>query len=237
MTDLSKLKLFATQPHACSYLENQQSTTIFVDPAAQVDIQLYTQLSEFGFRRSGDHLYRPRCQQCQACIPIRIPIKSFTPSRNHRRCLKKNNDLKVYNTASIDTDECYALYEKYIAQRHNDGDMYPASRKQYQEFLSAQWQATHYLQFRRGDTLLGVAVTDLLQNAVSAVYTFYDPDEEKRSLGRFAVLKQIAWAEELNMDFLYLGYWIKQCKKMSYKIDYRPFQLMINNAWINVCDR
>lgn len=236
MTDLSKLKLFATHPHACSYLDEQESTTIFVDPAAEVDATLYTQLSEFGFRRSGDHLYRPKCRSCQACVPIRIPINSFTPSRSHRRCLNKNNDLQVQDVSNIDNDECYALYEKYIALRHNDGDMFPASRKQYTEFLSSEWGTTHYLQFRKDNELIAVAVTDVLDNAVSAIYTFFNPAEEKRSLGRYCILKQIEWAEELGLDYLYLGYWIKKCQKMAYKIDYRPFQLLINNAWINVRD-
>lgn len=236
MTDLSKLKLFATHPHACSYLDEHESTTIFVDPAAEIDASLYTQLSEFGFRRSGDHLYRPKCRSCQACIPIRIPINSFTPSRNHRRCLNKNKDLWVQDVSNIDNDECYTLYEKYIATRHSDGDMFPASRKQYTEFLSSEWGTTHYLQFRKGNELIAVAVTDVLENAVSAIYTFFDPEEEKRSLGRYCILQQLAWAEELGLDYLYLGYWIKKCQKMAYKIDYRPFQLLINNTWINVRD-
>ena len=236
MTDLSKIKLFATHPHACSYLDAEESTTIFVDPAANIDVKLYTQFSEFGFRRSGEHLYRPKCLNCQACIPIRIPVNSFTPSRSHRRCLKINNDLQVEDVTSIDNDECYSLYEKYIALRHSNGDMFPASRKQYSEFLSTAWGTTHYLQFRKNGTLVAIAVTDVLENAVSAIYTFFDPEEEKRSLGRYCILQQLQWAEELGVDYLYLGYWIKKCQKMSYKIDYRPFQLLINNAWITIRD-
>ncbi len=236
MTDLSRIKLFATHPHSCSYLDDQESTTVFVDPATEMDVDLYSRLSEYGFRRSGNHLYRPKCQHCQACIPIRIPVKQFKPSRNQKRCLKLNCDLEMVDVSSIDNDECYALYEKYITLRHNDGDMYPPSRKQYSEFLSSEWGATHYLQYRRDGKLIAVAVTDVLDHAVSAIYTFFDPEEDKRSLGRFCILSEIRWAESLGLEYLYLGYWIKRCQKMSYKIDYRPFQLMINNNWISVRD-
>lgn len=236
MTDLSKIKLFATHPHSCSYLDEEESTTIFVDPATEVTAELYTQLSEYGFRRSGDHLYRPRCGSCQACIPIRVPVNQFNISKSQTRCIRKNSDLHITDVSSIDNDECYELYEKYISARHSDGDMFPASRKQYSEFLSSEWGTTHYLELRTKAKLIAVAVTDILDNAVSAIYTFYDPDEEKRSLGRFCILRQIQWARELGLDYLYLGYWIKKCQKMNYKIDYRPFQLMINNTWINIRD-
>lgn len=236
MTDLSKIKLFATHPHSCSYLDEEESTTIFVDPATEVTAELYTQLSEYGFRRSGDHLYRPRCGSCQACIPIRVPVNQFTLSKNQARCMRKNRDVQISDVVCIDNDECYELYEKYISARHSDGDMFPASRKQYSEFLSSEWGTTHYLELRVKTKLIAVAVTDILHNAVSAIYTFYDPDEEKRSLGRFCILRQIQWARELGLDYLYLGYWIKKCQKMNYKIDYRPFQLMINNTWINIRD-
>ncbi len=234
MTDLSKIKLFATQPHDCSYLVDQESTTIFVDPDAKVDTHLYSQLSEYGFRRSGNHLYRPKCKSCNACIPIRIPTDQFKLSRSQKRCLKKNADLHIVDVSNIDDDECYSLYEKYIACRHNDGDMFPASRSQYASFLSAEWEATHYLKIYHDKQLIAVAVTDVLDDAVSAIYTFFDPDEEKRSIGRYCILQQILWAKAQNFAHLYLGYWIKRCQKMNYKTDFRPFQLLVNNTWIYV---
>jgi len=142
----------------------------------------------------------------------------------------------VQDVTTIDTDECTPLHENYIAVRHTPGAMFPASRKQHTEVLRAQRGTTHYLQFPKHERLIALAVTDVLQNAVSAIYTFFDPQEEKRSLGRYCILKQLEWADELQLDYLYLGYWIKKCQKMAYKIDYQPFQLLINNAWINVRD-
>lgn len=238
MTDLSNLKLFATHPHPCSYLEDRESTTVFLDPAAVVDASLYSQLSELGFRRSGKHLYRPRCRECQACIPIRIPVDHFEPTRKQIRCGKKNSDLKTRVVRNINTDEHYSLYKKYICLRHSDGDMYPPSRSQYVDFLSAEWDVTHYLEFRTHEhKLLSVAVTDKLQNGLSAIYTFFDPDEYRRSLGVYGVISQIQWARELGLPYLYLGYWIKQCQKMSYKTDYQPCQLMINGNWVTVASQ
>lgn len=234
MTDLSNLKLFATQPHPCSYLDDREATTLFIDPKAPVDQALYTQLSRMGFRRSGPHLYRPHCAQCQACISCRIPVASFMPSRSQRRCLKRNGDLELRFVPHIDTDEHYALYEDYINNRHKDGDMYPASRAQYRAFLSREWGLTRYLEFRLEGRLLGVAVCDRLQDSWSAIYTFFDHRQQRRSLGMFGILAQIEEARRLDLDYVYLGYWIKQCQKMAYKTQYRPLELLINRRWVRV---
>lgn len=231
MTDLSHIRLFATHPHTCSYLDDQEATTIFVDPTADVDIHLYSRLSEIGFRRSGSHLYRPHCAQCQACIPARIPVAQFKPNRQQRRCWARNRDIEVRKIDSIDTTEHYDLYERYINERHNDGDMYPPSKIQYDAFLTSEWGATRYFEFRCQETLLGVAVSDEMDNALSAVYTFFDPDENRRSLGSFGILYQIYKARELNLKHLYLGYWIKKCSKMSYKTQYRPLEVMVDRQW------
>lgn len=234
MTDLSTLKLFATQPHPCSYLDNQEATTLFVDPEARVDRELYTQLSQLGFRRSGAHLYRPQCLRCQACISCRIPVYLFKPNRNQRRCWQKNQDLTLHLVTSIKTQEHYRLYSRYIEARHQNGDMFPPSEEQYNAFLTSEWNLTYYIEFRQQERLIGVAVCDHLSDGLSAVYTFYDPDEEHRSLGKFAILAQIEKARSLGLDYLYLGYWIKECEKMNYKIQYRPAELLINRRWMRL---
>ena len=235
MTDLSTIKLFATHPHNCSYLPEEESTSVFVDPETRVDLSLYEMLSEYGFRRSGKHLYRPQCANCRACIPIRIEASEFVPNHSQWRCVKKNRDLIMEDSPSIDDDESYALYESYIEKRHFDGDMYPASRTQYREFLSNEWGATHYLKFRTRDgNLLAVAVSDQAQKSISAIYSFFDPRQTSRSLGVYCVLAQIFRARELGLAYVYLGYWIKSCRKMSYKVDFKPFQLMLNNTWVPV---
>jgi leucyl-tRNA---protein transferase len=234
MTDLSTLKLFATQPHPCSYIEGEQATTVFVDPEAKIDIPLYSQLSLLGFRRSGAHLYRPQCASCQSCMSCRIPVALFKPNRSQRRCWQKNQDIKVGTVARIDTPEHYNLYSRYIESRHQDGDMYPPSEEQYKAFLTSEWGSTQYLEFRLNGELIGVSVCDHLEDGLSAVYTFYLAELQERSLGKFAILAQIYRARELGLGYVYLGYWIKQCEKMNYKIQYRPLELLINRRWMRL---
>lgn len=231
--DISSIKFYSTHEHPCSYLKNRAATTVFVDPTLELDSQTYSELSDFGFRRSGGHIYRPHCQNCKACIPVRIPTASFTPSRSQRRCLKRNADLYTRETPSITSDEHYQLYQRYIEQRHSDGDMFPPSREQYEEFLSAQWGVTRYLELRLGsdDTLIALAVCDRLRQGLSAIYTFFDPEQDHRSLGVLAILIQIQQAQSLGLPYVYLGYWIHQCQKMNYKTQYRPVEMFIENQW------
>jgi len=232
VTVLSNLKVFATHPHECSYLPDEQATTLFVDPAARIDLHLYTQLSELGFRRSGPHLYRPHCAGCEACIPARVPVNRFAPNRQQRRIWQRNQDLQVVDRTQIHGDELYPLYARYIEQRHRDGDMYPPTRQQFDSFLTREWDATHFYCFYAAEQLLAVAVVDVLESGLSAIYTFFEPDQQARSLGVFAVLWQIEQAQRLNLNNVYLGYWIKQCRKMAYKINYRPIELLINGRWV-----
>ena len=235
MTDLSELKFFATHPHECSYLDDKEATTVFIDPKASIDRKLYSSLSDFGFRRSGQHVYKPHCETCNACIPIRVKVSDFQFSRSQKRCLKYNDDLHFEQVETIANDECFALYEHYIATRHADGDMYPATFDQFHNFLGEAFGTTRYLTFRIENKLACVAVSDELERGLSAIYTFFDTAlPNKRSLGRFAVLKQIELAQAMSLDYVYLGYWIKHCQKMSYKTDYRPFEVFINNQWVTV---
>ena len=183
MTELARLKFYATQPHACSYLPNEHATTLFLDPSQPMNGQIYAELSELGFRRSGDHLYRPHCQLCKACVPARIPVARFRPSRKQNRVLKRNLDIKVSRCDPGFTEERYQLYARYISERHADGDMFPPSRGQFSTFLVSNLPYAFFYEMRVEDRLIGIAVTDVLPNGMSAVYTFYDPSEEKRSLG------------------------------------------------------
>lgn len=234
MTELARLKFFATQPHDCSYLPEQQATTLFLDPSQPMDVHVYADLSEMGFRRSGDHLYRPHCQQCSACVPARIPAARFIPNRQQRRILKRNAALEVTAARPAFTEEYFDLYRRYIEQRHADGDMYPPSREQFSTFLVRDLPFCWFYEFRLQGRLLAIAVCDLLPNGLSAVYTFYEPEEERRSLGRYAILWQIGETLRRNLDAVYLGYWIKNCQKMSYKTQYRPIELLINQRWVSV---
>jgi arginine-tRNA-protein transferase len=234
MTSLARLKFYATQPHACSYLPDEQATTLFLDPSQPMDAQVYAELSEMGFRRSGDHLYRPHCQRCSACIPARIPVDAPALSRQQKRILKRNADLHVRCVRPAFSEELYTLYATYIEKRHADGDMYPPSREQFNTFLVRDLPFSRFYEFRLDGRLLAVAVTDVLPNGLSAVYTFYDPEEERRSLGRYAILWQIGEAARLGLKAVYLGYWIKNCRKMNYKTEYRPIELLVNQRWVTL---
>lgn len=234
MTAISNLKVYATHPHPCSYLEDQQATTLFVDPETRIDAKTYSQLANMGFRRSGPHIYRPHCDSCNACIAARVPVKTFKPSRRQRKIINRNQDLRVEEIIDIDTPQCYQLYERYISERHADGDMHPATLEQYLSFLTDDMGITKYYGFMLAEQLIAVAVTDIMETGLSAIYTFFDPDFDRRSLGVYGVLWQIEHSKQLGLPYVYLGYWIKACRKMSYKTDYRPLQLLINNRWLSL---
>ncbi len=234
MTSLSNLKVFTTHPHQCSYLQEKLATTLFIDPEANINQHIYSELVDLGFRRSGQHIYRPHCESCNACIAARIPVAQFSQKRKQRKIWNRNQDLDILEVADIKSDEYFQLYERYISQRHFDGDMYPPNRDQYDTFLTDDLGVTRYYAFRQGKQLQAVAVIDVMSQGLSAIYTFFDPGAERRSLGNFAILWQIKEAQRLGLPYLYLGYWIKGCRKMQYKIDYRPLELLINNRWLTL---
>ncbi len=233
-SSLGDLKIYTTHPHSCSYLADEEAVTLFIDPQTDVDQELYSNLSRLGFRRSGPYLYRPHCETCQACIPTRIPVARFAATRTQRRCIKGNEDIDVCEISTIDTDEHYNLYANYIESRHHDGDMYPPQRDQYVSFLSNQWNSTRYFEYRHHGHLLAVAVSDELSDGLSAIYTFFDPAQNQRSPGSYAILWQIDYCLANEVPYLYLGYWIKNCQKMSYKTRYRPLELLVNNRWLEL---
>ena len=230
-SSMRDLKVYTTYPHSCSYLEDQEATTLFVDPRQQMDQKLYSNLSVLGFRRSGYLVYRPHCTHCEACIPARIPVASFSPNRGQRRTARRNGDLRVIDSEDIRDEDAFSLYRRYIEHRHADGDMYPPDREQYESFLNDAWNCTRYYRFYARAKLVGVAVVDELTDGLSAIYTFFDPDEARRSLGSYAILWQVEHARKLGLDYVYLGYWIRDCQKMAYKSEYRPLELYVNSRW------
>lgn len=232
MTSLKDIRLYTTQPHACSYLPAERAQTLFIDPDFRIDKACNSRLSEIGFRRSGAHVYRPNCESCQQCVSCRVVVNAFAPNRRFQRILKRNADVEVSPIPDIAADDYYLLYRHYITVRHADGDMYPPSREQYSSFLLKQCEGTHYYAMRVAGRLIGVMVVDHLENGLSAVYTFYDPLEEKRSLGTFAILWQLAEAGRLGLAYVYLGYWIRDSRKMRYKIEFRPLELLIRQRWL-----
>ncbi|MGY8853366.1 MAG: arginyltransferase [Pseudomonadales bacterium] len=231
MTDLDALQFFQTPDHPCSYLPEQRATTVFADPDIIISTGLYTQLSQFGFRRSGAHIYRPHCGACQACIAVRLPVAAFTAKRRHQRVLKRNQDLAKQQTAPHNSEEIWSLYERYINHRHNDGDMYPADREQFVSFLVTGRPEAQFTEYRLGEQLIAVAVSDELQDGLSAIYTFFDPDHDPRSLGTFAILDLIQQTQAKGLPYLYLGYWIEASNKMHYKAEFLPQERLTTTGW------
>lgn len=227
----TRLLLFATPSHDCGYLEGESATTVFADPRVSNNNSVYTMLSRYGFRRSGNHLYRPQCEYCHACVPVRVAVKSFQARRNQRRVWSRNQDLSVRKRDQSFAVEHFMLYQRYIRARHRGGSMDNPSEEQYREFLSCTWGNTIFFEFRYDEQLVAVAVTDLLNDGMSAVYTFFDPRLSRRSLGSYAILWQIEEARRRGLDWLYLGYWIENSPKMQYKGDYRPQQRLIDGRW------
>ena len=231
MSSLKTLVFFATPEHHCSYLTDRHATTMFVDPRAHVDRRLYSQLTALGFRRSGSHYYRPHCESCNACIPVRIPVDRFQPDRSQRRNLRQNRDLELRPVPTRYTEEYYRLYENYINQRHSDGDMYPPSREQFSSFLVEGGVDGFYLEIREQGQLIGLGVVDALDDGLSAIYTLFEPSSTPRGLGTLAIIWQIEEARRRELPYVYLGYWIKDCRKMSYKDRFQPLEMLSDGHW------
>ena len=232
---IGDVSFYMSQPNTCSYLPDRMAASLFAEPGKRFDKDTFTALSELGFRRSGNLVYKPHCNACNACQPIRIPVSQFTPSRSQKRTWKRNQDLTEARLEDIDTNEHYSLYERYINVRHKYGTMYPASRQQYRDFLSTDWPNTFFIEHRDiNGVLKSVAVMDELSEGYAAVYTFFDPHDTKRSLGVFSILSQIAQAKRDGYSYLYLGYYIDESMKMNYKADYQPFELLNKGEWRTV---
>ena len=225
------IHLFLTSEHECGYLPDRMATNLVPDPTRQMDLELYSQLIRLGYRRSGDFTYRPHCNDCTECQPCRIPVTTFVPKRNQRRCLKDNQDLSTNITKADYSDEHFELYQKYINSRHADSSMVNPKPEDFSNFLYSQWSNTHFLEVRKDEKLIAVAVTDYTDSGLSAVYSYFDPEESRRSLGTYCILRQIQQAKTLQLDYLYMGYWIKNCQKMEYKASFQPMEALINNTW------
>jgi arginine-tRNA-protein transferase len=225
-------QIFRSMPHPCSYLPDRTATMLFLDPSDQLNNDQYGGLVRLGFRRSGDLIYRPHCQACNACIPVRVPAERFRGDRGQRRVWKRNQDLAVIPCPQVYEPEHFDLYQRYQATRHARGELNDPDPKKYATFLCVHGKNTVFYEFRHERKLLAVAVTDILPDGLSAVYTFFDPDEKRRALGVYSVLWQIEEAKARSLQWVYLGYWIEECQKMSYKANYRPLELFINGRWV-----
>ncbi len=225
------IPLFVSNQSPCSYLEKTNSQSAFVHPSFQLNTEIYSQLIEQGFRRSGNEIYRPHCPTCNACIATRVEVSQFSPSKNQKRCSKKNSNTEVNIKAATFDQAHYDMYLRYQKYKHQGGSMAESSKDEYIFFLASSWCNTLFVEFKINNTLAAVAVVDLLDNALSAVYTFFEPEFCGYGLGNYAVLWQIQHAIELELKYVYLGFWIADCRKMAYKTQYQPIQGFIANEW------
>lgn len=229
------LNIITTPPHQCSYLPNRLAATIVVDPMnaqKQINASLYDNLSQQGFRRSGKHIYCPHCHSCNACLATRIPVQQFKPRRSQRRTWQKNQDLTVSAIVKpVFKAEHYNLYRRYLTSRHEGDGMDNPIPEDYMEFLTSAWSKTIFYEFKLEKQLVAIAVVDQIYNGLSAVYTFFEPELKERSLGVYAILWEIEEVKRLNLEWLYLGYWIKDCRKMRYKAEYQPLECYKQGTW------
>lgn len=228
---MTSLPLWLTTESNCSYFDDRRAQSIVIDPAFDMDTTTYDRLLEQGFRRSGDQVYRPHCPNCRACVPTRIPVAAFRANRKQRRCANRNIHTQVVVKPAIFDARHFDLYRRYLTERHDASSESPTSRSEYLQFFGSRWCETWFVEFLIGGELAAVAVVDVLDDALSAVYTFFDPKFNYYSPGVLAVLWQIDEAKRRNLPYVYLGFWIGDCRKMSYKIQYQPLQGLIEGQW------
>ena len=227
----AKLGFYLTPEHECPYLPERTARTAFADPTASPGLRAQTVLAEAGFRRSGGILYRPNCPSCNACVPLRLAVDAFQPNRTQRKIVARNADLVATRVALTPTPEHLELFTRYQQERHPEGAMFAEDTERYLAYFASGFSATQAVELRLEGRLVAVMVIDQLLDALSAVYTYFDPALGARSLGTYSVLWQVEETRRLKLRWLYLGYLIEETRKMAYKAAFQPQQRLIGGAW------
>ena len=223
---------YTTAPLPCPYLNGRTERKVVTEITGPDSDALHDRLSRAGFRRSHNIAYAPVCPSCNACVPIRIPVATFQPDRTMRRVMRANAGVDGFETPARATAEQFQLFQRYQVARHGDGDMATMSFYDYRAMVEDTPIETAVVEFRGADDrLLGACLMDRLGDGLSAVYSFFAPDLERRSLGNFTILWLIERARALGLPYVYLGYWVPESAKMAYKARFRPSEVLAGGAW------
>lgn len=230
--DPNSLQFFITLPAPCPYLDGLEERKIFtpLDPLSTPYINDY--LTHSGFRRSQNVIYRPACEGCNACKSLRVLVRDFKAGKTFKRILSKNKHLKRTISEALATREQYKLLKEYLHTRHPKGGMNDMNFERYELMVEDCAYEAEIVEYRTADNqLIACAIIDRLSDGLSMVYSFFDPYMAKNGLGNFMVLDHIKRVQELGQDYLYLGYWVENSRKMKYKSRYRPFEILGEAGW------